>query len=101
MSPQPNTLSRIGLILIPILGMILYVLLSLFHESFDGAEVIMLLPIVMVLTVGVMIESVPVNYDGLLDVLAGDTSQIHQLEIITPPSELLHKDSVIFLVRKV
>lgn len=41
------------------------------------------------------------NYDGFLDVSQKDASQIHQLEIVTPPDKLANKREIRFKVRKV
>lgn len=41
------------------------------------------------------------NYDGFLDVSQEDASQIHQLEIVTPPDQLANKKEIRFRVRKV
>lgn len=41
------------------------------------------------------------SLDGYLDVSAQDTSQIHQLEILTEPDMLRTQDRVILKVRKI
>lgn len=41
------------------------------------------------------------KYDGYLDVSEQDASQIHQLEIVTPPEKLKDMDVIVFKVRKV
>lgn len=40
----------------------------------------------------------PIAYDGTLEVVAHDTSLIHQLEITTPPEEIGQKGAIILKV---
>lgn len=41
----------------------------------------------------------PIKYDGVLEVVAHDTSLIHNLEIMTPPEQLGQKAAIILKVQ--
>lgn len=50
---------------------------------------------------GLVVSGVRKKYDGYLDVSEQDTSQIHQLEIMTAPEKLKTQSEVTFKVRKI